>query len=238
MKPNEFTIEEFDCIPSTNEYAAQKRGEGKELIVVAKSQSKGKGTKGRSFSSQEGGVYLTRLSYPVGLEAKNTFCVMAFAAAAVCETLEAYGLSPVIKWANDVHVNGKKICGILVENTLRGVYVASSIVGIGLNVNNELEEELQSIATTMKAESGRAFDVKEVKNRLIENLRKERTMESYLSRIGYMGRAAELLVGDRREAVTLLSVDGQGGLWVKTAEGERRVTAAEVSLRLGGGDRE
>ena len=59
-------------------------------------------------------------------------------------------LKPKIKWANDVFVANKKICGILIENIFSGNKISSSLIGVGLNVNNDLPEELNEIATTMR----------------------------------------------------------------------------------------
>ena len=132
---------------STNKYAKAQRGAGENLLVVAERQTGGKGTKGRSFCSKKGGVYLSLLTFYQDFPASNAFQIMQGAAAAVCETLAFFGLSPKIKWPNDVYVGGKKICGILIENALKGRYIGSSVVGIGLNVFNEFQG---SVITCLK----------------------------------------------------------------------------------------
>ena len=157
---------------------------------------------------------------------------MANAAVAVCETLSFFGLRPCIKWVNDVYVDDKKICGILIENVFRGGNVSSSVVGIGLNVNNRLPQELQGIATTMEQALGRPCLVKDVEEKLITELEKDRAMSDYIERVGYLGREATLIFGDERVHGVLLSVDEEGGLWVKIGDKKRRLTAAEVSVQL------
>lgn len=222
----------FETLPSTNDYVKQKRTEEKPLIVTAKRQSQGRGTKGRSFVSNEGGVYLSALRFYQEFPAKRGFEIMANAAVAVCETLRFYGLNPVIKWANDVFVGDKKICGILIENTFSGAFVQSSIVGIGLNVNGGFDGELAEIATSMQEQSGKTFSVEEVTEKLIEELLKERDVEEYLAYVGYMGKEATLIFGEESVRGKLLFVDEEGGLHVEIAGEERRLTSAEVSLRL------
>ena len=224
--------EHFDCIASTNDYAKSKRVEGQDLIVTASRQTGGRGTKGRSFSSDVGGAYLTKLTFYEDFPAARAFEIMASAAVAVCKTLEFYGLKPVIKWANDVFVNDKKISGILIENTFSGNLVSSSTVGIGLNVVNPLPQELSEIATSMRLETGKLFSVDEVRERLIGELCASHTMEEYLARVGYMGREVTLLLGERQVWATLLFVDETGGLHAQTDGKEERFSAAEVSLRL------
>ncbi len=224
-------IEKFDSLLSTQDYAKGKRLLGEDLIVIAKSQSGGRGTKGRSFSSSEGGVYLSKLSFYENFSAKEAFRIMAGAAVAVCETLRFYGLKPLIKWPNDIFVNGKKICGILIEQVVSGKNISSSVVGVGLNVYNELPDELSGIATTMKKELGAEVSLEAVTTRVIEELSRERKMEEYLSYLGYMGREATLAWGNECVHATLLSVDEEGGLIVEIAGEARRFTAAEVSVK-------
>ncbi len=222
----------FEDLPSTNDYAKEKRGENTPLIITAKKQSRGRGTKGRSFVSNEGGVYLSALRFYENFPAKQGFQIMANTAVAVCETLRRFGLSPVIKWANDVFVDDKKICGILIENTFAGEFVHSSVVGVGLNVNGSFEGELQEIATSMQERTGKIFSVEEVTETLIQELLKERTMQEYLSYIGYLGREVLLILGEGEVRGKLLSVDEEGGLLVEIDGEQRRLTSAEVSIRL------
>ena len=225
-------IEYFDVLPSTQAYIKEKRAFREDLIVTADRQTGGKGTKGRSFSSSEGGVYLSKLSFYQNFPTKKAFQIMMGAAVAVCKTLRFYGLNPVIKWPNDVFVNDRKICGILIENTFSGGNISSSIVGIGLNVYNELPSELVNIATTMEKETGKIFPVNEVRTRLIEELSLGATAREYQSYLGYMGREVSLILGDERVPGRLLFVDEEGGLWVNIQGEKRRLTAAEVSIRV------
>ena len=222
----------FDEISSTNDYVKGLRALGQDAIVTADKQTGGRGTKGRSFSSGVGGVYATKLTFYRDFSAKDAFKIMAGAAVAVCETLAFYGLKPVIKWVNDIYVNDKKICGILIENVFSGNMVSSSIVGIGINVCNVLPKELETIAITMAQIMKNPPTVEQVRQRLLANLSAQKGIDEYLARIGYMGERAVLICGEESIPVTLLSVDNEGGLWVEIDGEKRRFAAAEVSLRL------
>lgn len=232
MKKSKVKRIHFDEIGSTNDYAKTLRARGEDVVITADRQTGGRGTKGRSFSSDKGGVYVTKLSFYQDFPGKRAFEIMANAAVAICETLEFYGLRPVIKWANDIFVDDKKICGILIENVFSGNSVSSSTVGIGLNVCNELPKELDGIATTMSKILQKELSVTEVRERLLTCLENPKGMDAYLSRIGYMGRQATVILGEENLPVTLLSVDSEGGLWVETQGEKRRFAAAEVSLKL------
>ena len=222
----------FEEIDSTSTYAKTLIKKGQPVVVVAKKQTGGRGTKGRSFSSNEGGVYLTKLDFYQNFPAKNAFMVMAKAAVAVCKTLEYFSLAPKIKWANDVFVADKKICGILIENGFSGQNIRYTLVGIGLNVSNLLPSELKDIAITMQEATGNKFSEKEVCERLIDELQNPVTMSEYLSRVGYLGQEATLIEGEKRTQVTLDSVQETGELVVIENGKARAVCAGEVSLKL------
>jgi BirA family biotin operon repressor/biotin-[acetyl-CoA-carboxylase] ligase len=77
----------------------------------------------------------------------------------IAETLEQFGLQKIeIKWPNDIHADNQKIAGILIENELNGNMINSSILGIGLNVN-QIQFDAQLKATSMKLETGQFFVV-------------------------------------------------------------------------------
>lgn len=220
----------FEEISSTNEFAKEKRLEREDLLILAKRQTGGKGTKGRSFSSNEGGVYLTKLVFYENFSAKDAFLIMARAAVAVCKTLEKFSLSPKIKWANDVFVADKKICGILIENVFSGNKISSSVIGVGLNVNNLLPDELKEIATTMREQAGKELDFSAVESALIENLNKNFSMEEYLSRVGYLNEEVCLRIGETLIPATPVCVEKDGALVVEIGGEKRRVFSGEVSL--------
>lgn len=222
----------FAELDSTNLYAKSLRANGENVVVTALRQTGGRGTKGRSFSSEEGGVYLTKLVFYEDFSARDAFKIMAKTSVAVCRTLEAFGLSPVIKWANDVFVSDKKICGILIENVFSGNQIASSIIGVGLNVYNPLPEELTGIATTMEKETGKRFDVETVTERLVQELEKDVDVSEYISRVGYIGRTVKLLFADSEKEGKLLFVDEKGALHAEIEGKETTLTSAEVSVRL------
>ena len=219
-------------IYSTNEYAKSLRALGENTLVVAKRQTGGRGTKGRSFSSLPGGVYLSLLTFYQNFPAENAFQIMQSAAAAVCETLVLRGVKPKIKWPNDVYVNGKKICGILIENALSGKDIASSVVGIGLNVWNDLPKELLPIATTLLKETGEKIEVEAVIETLVGFLQEEKIYEKYAGYLGWLGEEITLVIGEKQERAKLISVDEKGGLWADVGGERKRFVAAEVSLRL------
>ena len=224
-------IIELDEVDSTNEFCKRLTLDG-DVIVTAKRQTVGKGTHGRSFCSDEGGLYLSTRKRYRDFDYKNTFSIMINACVAVCRTVESFNLKPTVKWANDVLVGGRKICGTLIENTLGADNVCTSVVGIGLNVNNALPEELRSIATTLSEQAGKKIPEKKVRDRLIRNLEKSYTVEDYKSYIDWFGQEVCLISGGVQTKAIALDVDECGAL-VCNIDGQiKKISSGEMSLRL------
>jgi BirA family biotin operon repressor/biotin-[acetyl-CoA-carboxylase] ligase len=177
-------------------------------------------------------VYLTRLTFYENFPAENAFQIMANTAVAVCRTVERFGLKAEIKWANDIYVCGRKICGILIENVFSGDKIASSVVGIGLNVNNVLPKELNAIAVSMSEVAGHTFDRDEVEKALIEETGKGFDIAEYQKRVGFLRRPIILIRGGERIPAYAISVDDKGGLLVDISGKRVRVVSDEVSLCL------
>jgi len=127
-------------VDSTNTYLKQRaNGLPDRTVVIAKSQTAGKGTRERSFISPEGGLYMSVLLKNV-VPDLLTVCAGVSVADAIAE-LDA-DKNPKIKWVNDVLINGKKVCGILTEAS-SGNY----IVGIGINIKHS--DKLPDTATAL-----------------------------------------------------------------------------------------
>lgn len=224
-------IIELSEIDSTNEYC-KRADTGEDMTVTALRQTDGRGTKGRSFVSDGGGVYITVMRHYENFGCADAFKIMVNSCVAVCRTVERFGLRPVIRWANDVLVSGKKICGTLIENTFSGDKITRSIVGIGLNVNNTLPDELKNIATTMRESSGSPLDVKAVRDKLTQNLKDCYTVEEYKKYIDWFGSEVLLRTAAGDRSAIALDVDDRGMLVVDCGGKMEKISSAEVTLRL------
>lgn len=226
-------IYNFDSIPSTNDFAEGIAHLNEDSVITAAEQTDGHGSKGRSFVSSRGGLYITSLRFFNNLKASDVFKIMINSSVAVCKTMEEFALAPQIKWPNDVYVCNKKICGILIQNSFSGEYISRSIVGIGVNIENALPPELSDIAITMRAAGAKNYTYDAVRQALIEKLFKDYTVDEYKKYIFFLGKEITLIEGDKRGKVTAVDIDSLGRLIIKDNSGIiRRVTAAEVSLRI------
>ncbi len=132
-------IKWYKSIDSTNMQAARELGTATEGTVwVADYQTAGRGQRGNSWESTEGkNLLFTVLLRPEFLAVGQQFSISQITALAVVKMLEEKGLAAKIKWPNDIYAGDKKICGILIEHSIMGANLSASILGIGINVNQE-----------------------------------------------------------------------------------------------------
>ena len=221
-------IEKLKTVNSTNLYLEKFIKGREDVIVCAEEQTAGMGTKGRSFVSQKGGLYVSKLAFHRNLPASEIYSVNINACMAVVKTLLCYGLQPKIKWPNDVFVCGKKICGILINNSLCGDMVDYSIIGIGVNVNNDLAPEIKDIATSVKQITGNSANIETFYATLAYNLYKEYSMEEYISYCKFLGKEITVIKGDKSYRAVAESVLPDGNLKLKSGE---ILSAAEITIR-------
>lgn len=222
---------ELDEVDSTNEYC-KREDRGRDMNVCALRQIKGRGTKGRSFISPDGGLYLSLLRHYRDFAAADAFHIMVNACVAVCRAVESFGVRPVIRWANDVLVNGLKISGTLIENSFSGNRVRRSIVGIGINVNNALPRELDGIATSLRAAVGKEVDMGAFKRALFARMSEEFTIADYKGYMPWLGAEVALHTAEGVRTVRAEDIAADGRLVVSDGGATRLISAAEVSLRL------
>ncbi len=222
-------VERFEEVASTNDTVKQYLAARENVIVVARRQSAGRGTKGRAFLSGEGGVYLSALLFYDDLPASRAFEVMAHAAVAVCRAAERFGVRPAIKWANDVQVGGKKLAGVLIENAVAGAKLDHSILGIGMNAENDVSA--LASAVTLSEAAGRRISAEEAAAALIAELLRPSTFAEYLARLAHRGARVAVTEQAAVYPATFLGVLPDGRAQIRTASGVRALSAAEISIR-------
>lgn len=156
----------FKKINSTNEKAKELAKKGLfDIVVVAEEQTKGKGRFDRKWISSEGGLYFSILLREKNIEKAKYLTFIA--ALSVVKSIEKAGLKTKLKWPNDVHINKKKLCGILTE-TFSGKesYV---VVGVGINVNqSKFNKKISDIATSLKLELNKKINKEKILNKFLE----------------------------------------------------------------------
>ncbi len=164
---NKYEVIRINSIPSTNLFLKENYDDFNEYtVLVCEKQSEGRGRMGRVWFSSEDNIAMSILLKPDNLV--NISNISLVVGASVFNTLNRY-VKCSIKWPNDIIVNDKKICGILLE-AISSSEIEAVIVGIGINVNQvKFDEEIKNKATSLKLELNKDFDKDEIVNLLINN---------------------------------------------------------------------
>ena len=233
----------FDSLPSTNTLAKEMADERIPTLIVANGQTGGRGRMGRSFACPDGaGVYMSLLIYPhlaIG-EVSRLTCLAAVAAARAIERLS--GISPSIKWVNDLYVRDKKLAGILTEGkaTADGG-LEYAVIGIGINLFPSDLGEYSDIATDVVSAGGRPTKRVELIAEILRELLPMTESNDYPALFAeYKARAAFIkekrvlvTVGADRYFATVLDIEDDGRLKILTEEGKvLSLGSGEVSLSL------
>ena len=206
--------------------------------VVALSQTGGRGRLDRAFSSETGGLYL---SFIYNKPLPSQIAALTFTAALACaEAIESLcEVNVGLKWVNDLYVDGKKVGGILTEGIIcpETGALLGAIVGIGINVQNELPASLLPSATNLALASKKPPKLFDLCQAVLERLTSafEDSVavpnEAYAKRMLFVGHKVCAFDGKEEFYATILGIDGQGGLRVCTKDGAHRtLTAGEVTF--------
>ncbi|MEE8473677.1 MAG: biotin--[acetyl-CoA-carboxylase] ligase [Dehalococcoidia bacterium] len=234
-------------LPSTMEEARGEavKGAGEGTVVLAGEQTAARGRLGRAWLSPQGSLALSIVLRP---DLDHLPGLVMVASLAVVNAVEAVtGLSPRIKWPNDVLIGSGKVCGILIESYLRGSAVDYAILGLGINVNLDpkalalpARPSFSPDPTSLSAELGREVPrggllrvlLEEVERLYLSLLAGEPLHIPWRERLETLGREVTVVAGEVEEKGTAEDVTADGSLLLRRADGTlARIVAGEVSLR-------
>ena len=224
---------------STNDDAFALAEKGIVNVVTADRQTGARGRFSRSFSAEEGGVYLS-LCFEADKDFSRNLLLTPLAAVCVCRAIgEETGVSPRIKWCNDVLADGKKVCGILCEMREKSG-IPFVTVGVGLNANNPLPKDLPDAASLADI-TGRDINVSSLRERIADNIlavlrsddaARKSMMREYKSLCVNIGKRVTATVNGRRTEGLCTDITGTGALVLVTDDGKTtEVFSGEATLR-------
>lgn len=236
----------YDRVNSTQEVAKElaSKGAREGTLVIAETQTRGKGRRGRSWYSLTGGVFLSIILRPK-MSPSQAPLMSLLGGVAVAKTIrELYKLKAELKWPNDIQIDDKKVGGILTELAADAELINWVVMGIGLNANirvASLPHELRVTATSLKEECNRDISRVELVKKLLENLEqlylifKRRGEAPILEEWKNMTNTLRAWVRvENGEAIEgrALDIDRDGALIIELASGiTKRIIAGDVSLR-------
>lgn len=162
----------FETTDSTNvRIACDKQALPDGSVYAALFQTAGRGQRGNRWEGRKGeNIMLSILFKPEGIKMQDQFIISEIAAVGTVRYLNSRGLSAKVKWPNDIYVGDRKICGILIENSVADAKLSASIVGIGLNLNQEVFASDAPNPTSLTLQTGVRYDLRVETDALLEEV--------------------------------------------------------------------
>lgn len=242
VKKRTFIIKRFEKLNSTNSELKNFAEEKSPWMTIrAIEQTAGRGRESRSWHSEPCKDLTFSTLFPLSNALqKFTPNITQVVALAVVNTLEKVGLSPKIKWPNDILIGNKKICGILVE----GVYSNGKqelIAGIGLNINSKCRTIAGIEATTMYAETQKEYDIDSIMIQIVESMQSlshlllTQGLHSIItmlnSYLAYKGELKQVIIQNKRETVEIIRVTETGELEINNQGKKQIICSGEISFK-------
>lgn len=246
LEPGQVQLRFLESVDSTNNELKRLalQGAPAHTAVVSRVQLAGRGRRGRSFLSQEGGVYLSMLLRPAA-PAQALLHLTAMTAVAVRRAVaRACGVQTQIKWTNDLVSGGKKLCGILTELGVGadGKTAEYVVIGVGVNCNQPgFSPELSDVALSLRQLCGQEVSCSVLAARMLEALlemeqalftQKEAWLREFSENCVTLGRRVRLARGNTLREAFAEGIDDQAALLVRYDDGSREaISSGEVSVR-------
>ncbi len=236
----------FNRVTSTNNVLSEMLSNSKPLtegsVIMADEQSHGRGQHGTFWEASPGkNITISILYKPEFLTVEKQFYLSMAISIGLCNFLEDVLHTKVeVKWPNDIYIGNTKIAGILIENSLIGSYLKTSIIGIGLNVNQEFFNSDAPNPISMKLVTGEEYNINELLPRLFEqieiqylNLKAKKLAylkETYLSKLYRFGKDALYNVMGKTLKCNICDIEESGKLVLLTEEGLRSFDTKEIEF--------
>lgn len=232
-----FQVFVYDTVTSTNDVAKElaKDNDGC-ILVIADGQTNGRGRQGKSFFSPKGsGLYFSLVfnTDAPAFEFTGITCACAVACARAIDKMT--GLSSKIKWVNDIYIDNRKVCGILVQAVSENGIVKKLIVGIGINVSTVVfPDDIKDIATSLGKEIDRNALAAEIANNISELIfeNPEKYIDEYKEKSNVIGREITYFKDNVVHIAQAVDIDSTGGLIVLENGEKTTLTSGEISLRF------
>ena len=244
---NAFSITVLKKVDSTNTYLknAAEKGEIDGSVIIAETQTAGKGRLGRHFYSEKGGLYMSILVRP-NMPTERSLFITTGTAVAVSRAIEKICEKNVgIKWVNDIFLNGKKVCGILAEGAsdFETGRLQYAVVGIGINVTEpkgKFNKEIADIATAIY-DKDEPYGIKnrlaaEILNQFSEIMKApddKTVIDEYRARSIIIAKEVNIIENGEVKSATVVDIDDTAAIILKTDDGKIiKKTSGEISIKV------
>ena len=219
-------------VSSTMDVAKKVAKRGEEAIVIAETQTSGRGRLGRRWHSQKGGIYFTIILRP-RIGPAHAQIINLMAAVSVARAIRSlFNLEAKLKWPNDVLIRGKKVCGILAEMEAEMDVIKFVNLGIGINANNPISLYEEG-ATSIKEELGRDISRKELLMCVLNEIEKRRSLlgkeiiSEWKALSSTINKKVRIIMQDEVVEGEAIDIDTDGALILRADKGIRRIIAGD-----------
>lgn len=236
------TIHWYDAVESTNLIAIEmaKQGAPEGTAVLANEQLSGRGRGVRSWHSPAGvGVYCSIVLRPKMAPSKGQLITLMTSVSIVKAIAQRTGLSPRVKWPNDILINNRKVAGILLESRVSGAQIGYVVLGFGINVNNDsadLPEDIRVKASSLLLELKKPVDRSTLVVEIFSELERiydifqrhdfSLILEQWRHYSATLGQRVRIWQKDKTTEGIALDLTEDGGLLLKLEEGKQVVVHA------------
>jgi BirA family biotin operon repressor/biotin-[acetyl-CoA-carboxylase] ligase len=234
----------FNSINSTNSYATELLSKTRPIegtAIIADHQTEGKGQFDSIWESNSNeNILMSIILYPEILEVNSQYMITCFVSLAVSNVIGKIlpEKAVKIKWPNDIFCGDSKVAGILIQNTLKGKKLKSSVIGIGINVNQKKFPSNVPNATSIQMEHGHEFDLEEIRELVFEELEKryrdlkenrEKVRREYIQNLYGIGieKNFKRLNGLNFKG-RIIGIDNYGFLIIESAYGKEKFDVKQV----------
>lgn len=227
----------YDTVTSTNDIAKELCKENKKCILVAADgQTNGRGRQGKSFFSPKGSGLYFSIVYNTdspAFEFTGVTCAVGVACARAIRKLTS--LDAKIKWVNDIYIDNKKVCGILVQSVSENGIVKKLIIGVGINVSTiDFPDDIREIAASLGQEIDRNILTAEIANNISELIFKDPVeyISEYKELSNVIGKDIRYLKDNVWHEAQAVDIDSRGGLVVLENGETVTLTSGEITVRF------
>jgi BirA family biotin operon repressor/biotin-[acetyl-CoA-carboxylase] ligase len=228
---------QLQSVDSTNNYASRlfrKEPVTEGTVILAVHQTGGRGQGGNQWVSEKGmNLLLSIILKPDFLPASKQFYLSMSVATGIQQFISDLEIPALIKWPNDILTDGRKLSGILIENTVMGTNLGTSVIGIGLNINQKVFPADLIQATSFILETGKIFDLSDTLQKLLRCLEDQINLlyqgkfmdikTAYLNRLWMLNTWMTFTDQTGRFTGRIVDVAESGELAVKRQTGESRL---------------
>lgn len=231
-------VKVYNITDSTNTQAIKLSSEiGGNILVAANGQTNGRGRQGKSFySPSKSGVYFSLIIRPE-CNLSDAAIVTSAAAVAVAQVIEEMtSLNPKIKWVNDIYIDDKKVCGILVQSIIKNGKLNGLCVGIGVNIcTADFPSEIAGIAGSLNISIDKNVFIAKISKKLIEfseNIFDRSHLDYYRKKSYVLGKEIRFYENNIEHYATAIDIDENANLLVNENGNIKKLSGGEISLRL------